>query len=90
MLALRSARKVSKRYQKGMFEKRRCQKGIEKILEKVSKILFFSKGIKKVSKRYQKGIKKVSKRYQKGIAVNKRYQKGIKKVSIFVVFSIPF
>ena len=79
MLALRSARKVSKRYQKGMFEKKRYQKGIKKVLEKVSRFLFFSKGIKKVSKRYQKGI-----------AVNKRYQKGIKKVSIFVVFSIPF
>ena len=31
-----------------MFEKKRYQKGIEKVLEKVSKISFFSKGIKKI------------------------------------------
>ena len=39
-----------------MFGGKRYQKGIERVLEKVTKILFSLKGIKKVSKRYFKRI----------------------------------
>ena len=35
-----------------MFEREGYQKGIEKVLEEVSEISIFAKGIRKVSKRY--------------------------------------
>ena len=60
---LRRSTKVSKGYQKGVFGKKGYQKGIERVLEKVSKNQRVLKRYQKdiaVNEGYQKGIKKVS------------------------------